>query len=220
MSWIVPHLNRSIRSQFHLIEATLHNVLYSETFERLNVGIAFLGRHQNILVENKKARSIFRDEDPITVRKGKLTAISGEHADKLERFIFDAVTRTGNLGGSVLLVGSGVKKISVMITPTPDDLRDATGAEAIVYLSPLNETNKWDLTQHLKTMYGLTGSESRIGNLLVKGLSTRQIADELHLTYETARSVIKHIFAKTGAHRRTEFVAQVNQAIPFVRISR
>ena len=71
-----------------------------------------------------------------------------------------------------------------------------------------------DLSAALRDLYGLTRTEARIASLLANGRSIREIGDELELAYETVRSVVKSVFAKTGVRRQGELVARVNAAIP------
>ena len=53
----------------------------------------------------------------------------------------------------------------------------------------------------------LTPRQSEVLELLERGRSTRQIADELHLSIETVRNHIRHVLRAVGAHSRLEAVA-------------
>ena len=53
----------------------------------------------------------------------------------------------------------------------------------------------------------LTPRQVEVLGLLEHGHSTRQIADELHLTIETVRNHVKNILRKLGVHSRLEAVA-------------
>jgi LuxR family maltose regulon positive regulatory protein len=54
----------------------------------------------------------------------------------------------------------------------------------------------------------LTGSEVRVLRYMPTNLSTPEIARELSLSVHTVRTHIRHLFAKLGAHGRTEAVAR------------
>ena len=58
----------------------------------------------------------------------------------------------------------------------------------------------------------LTPRQSEVLELLERGRSTKQIADELHLSTETVRNHIRHLMRAIGAHSRLEAVAIANQA--------
>jgi PAS domain S-box-containing protein len=53
----------------------------------------------------------------------------------------------------------------------------------------------------------LTGRQTEVLGLLARGLSTRQIASELHLSPETVRNHIRDLMGRLGVHTRLEAVA-------------
>jgi DNA-binding CsgD family transcriptional regulator len=66
-------------------------------------------------------------------------------------------------------------------------------------------------TPHAHTELHLTPRQAEVLELLERGRSTRQIADELHLSIETVRNHIRHLLRAIGAHSRLEAVAIANQ---------
>ena len=61
-------------------------------------------------------------------------------------------------------------------------------------------------TEMLERLYGLTPAEAKLAALLAHGKSVTEAADELHITQNTARTHLKHIFQKTGVKRQSELV--------------
>jgi DNA-binding CsgD family transcriptional regulator/GAF domain-containing protein len=57
--------------------------------------------------------------------------------------------------------------------------------------------------------HGLTSRESQIAQLVVRGYSTRQIVDQLHISRHTVQDHLKAVFDKTGVRSRRELVAQL-----------
>jgi DNA-binding CsgD family transcriptional regulator len=57
--------------------------------------------------------------------------------------------------------------------------------------------------------YGLTDREQTISALVCQGLSTRQIAGQLHLTADTVQDHLKSVFNRTGVHSRGQLVATI-----------
>lgn len=57
----------------------------------------------------------------------------------------------------------------------------------------------------------LTPRQAEILTLLEHGRSTRQIADELHLSLETVRNHVRHLLRALGVHSRLEAVAVSRQ---------
>jgi LuxR family maltose regulon positive regulatory protein len=75
-------------------------------------------------------------------------------------------------------------------TPTPTPARADVGGSALRLLEPLSQ------------------SEIRVLRYMPTNLSTPEIARELSVSVHTVRTHIRHLFAKLGAHRRTEAVAR------------
>jgi len=69
---------------------------------------------------------------------------------------------------------------------------------------------EWTTTARLMTEFGLTMAERRLIAQLLAGLSLQQSAQRLGVAYETARSQLKSVFAKTGTHRQGELVALIS----------
>ena len=59
---------------------------------------------------------------------------------------------------------------------------------------------------HAHPDLNLTPRQSEVLELLERGRSTAQIAEELHLSTETVRNHIRHVLRATGAHSRLEAV--------------
>jgi DNA-binding CsgD family transcriptional regulator len=59
----------------------------------------------------------------------------------------------------------------------------------------------------LRMAFGLTQAEARLAAGLAGGAALDEVAAQIGISKETARSQLKAIFAKTGAHRQPELVA-------------
>lgn len=57
--------------------------------------------------------------------------------------------------------------------------------------------------------YGLTNQERVVTGLVSRGLSTAEIAAELHISIDTVGDHLKSVFHKTGVGSRTELVATI-----------
>lgn len=96
----------------------------------------------------------------------------------------------------VLPVAGGEDVIAPMLAQT----------RAFVLVSSLEPGRPVDPTV-LRDLLGLTFNEARVASLIGSGLQPRAAAERLGITEETARTVLKRIFAKTGVSRQAELVA-------------
>jgi DNA-binding CsgD family transcriptional regulator len=75
----------------------------------------------------------------------------------------------------------------------------------------LEEAAPAEVAPVIMAAYGLTDREKMICGLVCQGLSTRRIADRLHLTSDTVQDHLKSVFDRTGVHSRGELVAAILQ---------
>ncbi len=57
--------------------------------------------------------------------------------------------------------------------------------------------------------YGLSKRECEVTQVVLHGLSTREIADDLHVSAYTVQDHLKAIFAKVGVGSRRELIARL-----------
>ena len=58
--------------------------------------------------------------------------------------------------------------------------------------------------------HGLTRRQEDVLRLLLQGKSTRDIAEDLGVSFGTAKNHVSNIFARTGVHSRFELIAVFN----------
>ena len=63
----------------------------------------------------------------------------------------------------------------------------------------------------LRTLFKLTQAECRLVVAICAGASLVDAAQSLGITRETAKSYLKHVFAKTGTSRQSELVAMISR---------
>lgn len=82
-----------------------------------------------------------------------------------------------------------------------------TGCTAVV----LEQARRSDIAPLLVHLSQLTRREKEVTQLLLTGMSTREIAGRLWITAETLRGHVKAIFAKLGVNSRPELAALLSQ---------
>ncbi len=101
-------------------------------------------------------------------------------------------------------------------------LRTASGRWLVLHASRLRtagtegqiavifeEAKPSEIAPLLVDAYGLTKREGEITRLVLRGLSTAEVSEELHITPNTVRDHFKAIFDKVGVRSRRELVGQV-----------
>lgn len=57
--------------------------------------------------------------------------------------------------------------------------------------------------------YRLTYREEQIVDLILQGLSNRAIAADCHITEQTVKDHLKHVYRKMGVHQRAAAIAKL-----------
>jgi len=84
----------------------------------------------------------------------------------------------------------------------------AAGTEAQIAVI-CEEARPSEIAPLIVDAYGLTKRECEITGLVLRGLSTAEVSEELHITANTVRDHFKSIFDKVGVRSRRELVGQV-----------
>jgi DNA-binding CsgD family transcriptional regulator len=82
---------------------------------------------------------------------------------------------------------------------------DAEGRIAVIF----EEARPSEIAPLIVDAYGLTKREGEITRLVLRGLSTTEVSNELYITPNTVRDHFKSIFDKVGVRSRRELVGQV-----------
>jgi DNA-binding CsgD family transcriptional regulator len=85
----------------------------------------------------------------------------------------------------------------------------APGLDGIAVI--IEEPSPAELAPVLMLAYGLTNQERTLTSLVCRGLSTRELAERLHITANTVQDHLKSIFEKTGVRSRRELVTVILQ---------
>jgi DNA-binding CsgD family transcriptional regulator len=85
----------------------------------------------------------------------------------------------------------------------------APGLDGVAVI--IEEPSPAELAPVLMLAYGLTKQEQTLTRLVCRGLSTRELADRLHITQNTVQDHLKSIFEKTGVRSRRELVTAILQ---------
>jgi DNA-binding CsgD family transcriptional regulator len=132
------------------------------------------------------------------------------------------------LPGAVYAVAARLLALEHGGSPAPSDLmprtrlRTASGRWLVLHASRLRdqdtdgriavifeEARPSEIAPLIVDAYGLTKREGEITRLVLRGLSTAEVCEELHITPNTVRDHFKAIFDKVGVRSRRELVGQV-----------
>jgi DNA-binding CsgD family transcriptional regulator len=159
----------------------------------------------------------------LTVVRGRIATVTPADQKALNGALAQALSPTGNPQPLTIIIkgADGTKRQIIHVVPMrraqpkPAVTLDAVPATspadgAMVFVTDPDqavEASPAMLQEHL----GLTPSESRVASLIASGDRPRDIAAKLNLTEDSARMILKRVFAKTGVSRQSELVTLVSQ---------
>lgn len=204
--FLLPHLTRAwaVYEKLELLAAG------ESVIDGLSVGVAFLGAGGLAMYWNRSAEEIFRANDGLSLQAGTLSA-SDRHTDaQLQRAIDHALSPGGSLGTEAVGIPrvSGRRSYQVVTAPLRARFRQFVGTAAplaVAFIADPEHPRPPKL-ELLIQLYGLTRKEAEIAARLSEAKSVEQAADELAITYQTARTHLRRIFSKTGTSRQTELL--------------
>jgi DNA-binding CsgD family transcriptional regulator len=211
----VPHFRRALHTHLELRSAQRQRVALGEAVDLFPTGLLLLDARRGVLMKNRGAERILALQDGLRLDKNGPSADDARENATLQRLIADAVEVSGDCGTTTtgfLAVSRPSKKKSfaVMVAPLFSGglstvVRDA--AVAVFLADP--EAGRVCDAEVLHALYALTHSESELVRLLAQGLSLDEAAEARGVSMNTARSHLKHAFAKTGTSRQGELVRLV-----------
>jgi DNA-binding CsgD family transcriptional regulator len=220
---LVPHLRRAVE-----IHRTLHGmksvqVALAEAIDRLPTGLVLLDAKRRVVVQNRGAERILAANDGFRIDRHGPSADDARENATLQKLIADAIdARNGQelraAGFVAVSRPSGERSYAVMVTPLLAAPAKGGMSDAVVAIFVADPSARFFAgPQALTDLYQLTHSEAELVRLLATGLSLEEAAVKRGVSLNTARSHLKHVFAKTDTSRQGELVRLIISGIGQIR---
>jgi PAS domain S-box-containing protein len=180
----------------------LQSMQMEDVLEHVNVPSYVIDRTGVVRWLNLAARNIVGD-----VRGRQFTTVVAPEETRRARELFakKVLGTTEVTDAGVVIMGAKGERVAAEISSVP-----LVDGDHIVGV--FGQVSKLVEEPHAHPELHLTPRQAEVLELLERGRSTKQIADELTLSIETVRNHIRHLMRAIGAHSRLEAVAIANQA--------
>jgi DNA-binding CsgD family transcriptional regulator len=101
---------------------------------------------------------------------------------------------------------SGKRPYGILVTPVPTAHHALAALHPAVCIVISDPALAVAAPAQLRAAFDLTEAEARLAALLANGEELRAAAEQLHITYGTARARLSEIFQKTDTRRQGELV--------------
>lgn len=169
--------------------------------DRLQLGVLLTGGNGRVLLSNHSAKGMLARADGLALNAGFLHAADAPTQAALRKLLCEDPGRGGALAVSR---PSLLRPYALLVTPLGPG-SEPHGAVKAVFLSDPEGDNATG-AETLQRLYGLTPSEANLAVELLQGQSLEEGAAALGILVSTARTHLKHIFAKTATRRQSELV--------------
>ena len=200
---LLPHLSRALQVSERPVQQARATL-----FDAMPYGAVFLDSAGKIRDMNRAAQKLVSAGDGISIANGQVR-LAGNRID-LSRVIeknLDSAGRIKPLAFQIDRAYAG-HPLSAMLSPMQQDWKRAFDADDIVAVlilaDPLLTT--YPDASTLIDQYGLTISEARFSQTLVRSRALNAASVELGISRETARRHVKSIFEKTQTHSQAELI--------------
>lgn len=198
---LVPHLRIALDLHARLTTTTAESQLFSSAMADLAVATLILDREGRILRRNAVADRLLRDDPTITERDGKLQAGTAHARAEIARVL--AMPPAPGEECEIELATEGPSRPAKVRALPSSAYGD--GAWIALFLTE-HEQDAGPSSDILRDRFQLTRAEAALAVHLAQGAILADAASALDITYNTARSHLRAIFAKTGTHRQVELV--------------
>jgi DNA-binding CsgD family transcriptional regulator len=213
------HVESALRLSLRLLDAELVKDSLGEALNRVNIGIFVLDSLSRVIFSNLAGRDL-RDSGLAVVNR-QLLAPSGAE----QRALQSAIDAT--LHGCAPDLRQPPKPVLIH--------RDDSHKTLVVYVMPVShaaDPGEAFLTHAraivlaidpesgapadpavVRDVLGLTLGEARVAALVGHGMAPKDAAGKLGVTEETARTVLKRVFAKVGVSRQSELSTLLSKLV-------
>jgi DNA-binding CsgD family transcriptional regulator len=232
--WVLaPHIRSALNMHRNMSHLRTQNAELRQGVEVLDLALVSVDSRGRVLRFTAAARAILDARDGLKLEDGCLRAESRVEEVRLGEMLAGAAATgqgqgarfavrrdtttapqagsgplwTPHFGGAILISRRPPKRpLQMVVTPfySSEILLDERPA-ALVFISD-PDAKPASRAAVLRALYGLTPTESRLADRLAQGQEVASAADEMGMTFETARFHLKNVFRKTGTSRQPDLI--------------
>ena len=214
---LARHVERALMLTVKLLEAEALSETFAGLLSKLSCGILLLDANHDPVFTNEAARRMMGVLLPLRAAN---SAIRAPQRKLVEKAITDAVSCTGesNPVRPVLLPGCRTgAAIALYIMPfgqsVPSALRESFIAAKVLILAIEHDPAQPADPLLIKNLLGLSQGEARLAALIGAGKSPREAAEQMGITEESARTVLKRVFLKTNTGKQSELATLLSRLL-------
>ena len=209
---LVPHLQRAVAISRLFDQHKAAEDALTKTLDHVEAAVLLVGSKAQIVFTNDMAKKILADGFLVKNANNELRAVAPS-ADHTLRNVFLAAEKgdasVGVRGVAIPLTDKSQERWFAHVLPLRSGRRQQAannyGAVAAVFIRK-TVPNALSPLEELAKLYGLSASEVRVFDAVLKTDGVKAIADLLGLSQATVKTHLHKLFQKTGTKRQGELV--------------
>jgi DNA-binding CsgD family transcriptional regulator len=206
------HLAKSLAIGFKLGSLGAMQRFGTEWLDRNDSAVVLLDEHRRVIFTNRAAQALRSKQDGVRLSTAGIKLHYKPDNDKLQSLIAQALSPVASPhkspGGAMRTPRpSGGRPYGICVVAVSGRLPALAlfrPAVCVIITDPDRPTPS--SAQIFRAAFGLTDAEAGLAALLAAGEDLRGAAEELKITYGTARSRLAQIFQKTSTRRQGELI--------------
>ena len=210
---MLPHFRQALALRERFDQVNFERDALLRGLESLRVGAIIVDRSGALLFAGATAESILRTQSQLYVRDGHVHLADARQGSMMLKFIGDAA-RTGGgqpdgAGGLMTVLLGVAEKLWVRVCPLPIGVLPELALPAAVLFLCQSNSPRIPLQAWLMSLYRLTRTEARLAEAFANGASLAEYSQSAGVSLNTAKTLSKRVYAKTGHHSRAQFIRDV-----------
>jgi len=208
---LLPHLVRAfnMRQQMVGMQSVLGGV--SAVLDAMDHAVVGLNGEGRITFTNRLAENLAAQGGVLVFRAGRVFARGAAQNKELQAFLGKAIqvghAVTDTAGGIVVLRDrDGIPVLRAVATPSPEPFGEGRSCTTVLLTLHPVSLRPASRAALLRKMFGFTPVESRLAEHLMHGLELRECAEQMRVSFETARFHMKRLLAKTQTRKQADFI--------------
>lgn len=211
-----PHVERSLRISLRLMNSESLKRSMGDALSRVDTGVFALDAISRVTYMNEAARRLLGDGLELSHDRLRVVQMRDVTAQTSSRELLDLSAEYAFHRTAPLLIRRRLcdRSIALYFLPVSELSSEfpafLTHVHALILAVDLAPGMPPEPAT-VRDLHGLTLGEARVASLIGSGLSPRDAARQLSITEETARTVLKRVFSKTGVSRQGELAALMSR---------
>ena len=210
---LVPHLHRGLKMHLHLATSQARGQAFEAVLNYLPTPVLLVTGEGRVLFMNAAAERLILASDGLVVERGELRALVPDDTKSLRTLMAGAAQTSASKGwksGGTVRVSRpyGREPLDLLISPLPsrqDQWILSKPPVAAIFVTDRSRLPLPDGSALIR-LHGLTAVEAKVAVAISRGLSGKEVCRELKISYNTLRTHLKRVYAKTSTWHQADLV--------------